>query len=126
MSGIKGLAAFTEERYMQLNKYARSLEDQIKRSSIKHIYSWNHYAPLKWSDYLLKTELMAHTVQGLFKKCNNCGNAEAKGKMVFGVCGGCKQAFYCSPECQKEDWSKKHKNECKEWAKDIEDPGKQQ
>ena len=124
MSGQLGRDAFTEEKYLQLNKLARQTEQRVKRATVKHVYSWNHYAPSKWSDYQLKQEMQAQTMAGMFKRCNNCGSAEAKGKMVFGVCGGCKQAFYCSGECQKEDWGKKHKNECKEWAKDMEEPGK--
>ena len=43
--------------------------------------------------------------------CNACGTTEA---MLgdYQRCGGCKDIFYCSPECQKTDWSK-HKKSCK-------------
>ena len=29
------------------------------------------------------------------------------------ACSRCKQVQYCSKACQKEDWTKRHKNECK-------------
>lgn len=43
--------------------------------------------------------------------CNACGKTE---QMLgdYQHCGGCKDVFYCSPECQKSDWSK-HKKSCK-------------
>lgn len=39
--------------------------------------------------------------------CKNCKGREKK----MMVCGQCKQAFYCSKECQKKDW-KQHKKSC--------------
>ena len=36
------------------------------------------------------------------------------------LCGGCKTLKYCSPACQKEDWSKgPHKKECKYLKKNV-------
>lgn len=29
------------------------------------------------------------------------------------ACGACKSVFYCTKECQKQDWSKRHKPLCK-------------
>ena len=40
-------------------------------------------------------------------KCSNCKGREQK----MMACGQCKQAFYCSKECQKKDW-KQHKKSC--------------
>jgi len=40
--------------------------------------------------------------------CHNCGKAMAKPLR----CGICKKVSYCSPECQKSDWSF-HKRNCK-------------
>lgn len=47
--------------------------------------------------------------------CENCKGSERK----MMVCGQCRQAYYCSRECQKKDW-KQHKKSCatrKEWRK---------
>ena len=45
--------------------------------------------------------------------CCFCSIKEGKYK-----CSSCKSAFYCSKECQTNDW-KKHKNMCKFLIKDI-------
>ena len=52
------------------------------------------------------------------KLCTNCSIGELQfcdGDPVktqrFSSCGACRSAFYCSRECQKEDW-KRHKAEC--------------
>ncbi|CAD7696965.1 unnamed protein product [Ostreobium quekettii] len=43
--------------------------------------------------------------------CHHCGTAGAKKK-----CGGCNKTFYCSRECQRQDW-KRHRKECNQDAK---------
>ena len=50
--------------------------------------------------------------------CSNCCKGELQyvhGHQVktqnFSSCGACRSVFYCSKECQKEDW-KRHKVEC--------------
>ena len=43
--------------------------------------------------------------------CNYCCSK----KKPLKQCGGCKSVFYCSKECQKEDWSKAHKALCKQY-----------
>jgi hypothetical protein len=40
------------------------------------------------------------------KRCDYCG------KKAIGYCGKCEKIYYCSKECQKEQW-KFHKGECK-------------
>lgn len=44
------------------------------------------------------------------KKCFNCDKIESKDQK-FLICDGCKMAFYCSKECQKNNW-KNHKKYC--------------
>jgi hypothetical protein len=45
--------------------------------------------------------------------CSHCNKSQAEGKGdAFKKCGGCKQVYYCSAECQKNDW-KEHKSACK-------------
>ncbi|KAL6301392.1 hypothetical protein BKA93DRAFT_738905, partial [Sparassis latifolia] len=54
----------------------------------------------------------------LFKRCENetCGIIVGLGVdsefCELKRCGACKKTYYCSPECQKEDW-KQHKKDCK-------------
>ncbi len=92
-------------------------DQQIKRSQIEHLYSWSHYAPQSWYDHLKKLEEEARTAEekknNPAKKCNFCAAPESDLRK-HKVCSACKQAFYCSADCQKYDWSKKHKVECKE------------
>ncbi|KAJ7656807.1 hypothetical protein DFH06DRAFT_1132034 [Mycena polygramma] len=47
-------------------------------------------------------------------ECDACGRAESalKAKAALLTCSGCILAKYCSKECQKQDWSKGHKNQC--------------
>jgi len=46
--------------------------------------------------------------------CRHCNKAEDDPNFQLSLksCAGCKQAFYCSRECQKKDW-KAHKRNCK-------------
>ncbi|GBE79251.1 hypothetical protein SCP_0204480 [Sparassis crispa] len=50
----------------------------------------------------------------VLRKCSrpDCGRLEER-VAEFKRCGGCKEAVYCGPECQKEDW-KVHKAKCQE------------
>lgn len=42
--------------------------------------------------------------------CLTCGVAETR--VPLKSCSGCKLAFYCSVECQKDDWKRSHKRYC--------------
>ena len=44
-------------------------------------------------------------------KCGGCSAVRAEGAKAYSVCGGCKEMYYCSRECQKKDW-KTHKPDC--------------
>ena len=45
----------------------------------------------------------------------SCGNMLCKHSVTIAKmrCAACKCIYYCSRDCQVEDWSHKHKNECK-------------
>ena len=45
----------------------------------------------------------------MIRKCHNCD----KFGEDFPKCSGCKSVYYCSRECQKTDWKKRHKKICK-------------
>eukprot|EP01083_Nonionella_stella_P016745 46761_1 len=40
--------------------------------------------------------------------CAMCGKADAAS-----VCGGCKCTYYCGTDCQRKDWKRGHKKQCK-------------
>eukprot|EP00121_Abeoforma_whisleri_P014024 Awhi_evm1s12938 len=74
----------------------------------------------KLSDYIIAKAHGADAVNKRYKRmstkghksmvgrtCNTCGNMKDK----LNACARCKDAFYCSRECQKEDW-KTHKLNC--------------
>lgn len=56
-----------------------------------------------------------HTAQpSLLRHCSRSGCAKAeKHALEFQTCSRCKQAFYCSRDCQSADWKRTHKRVCK-------------
>jgi len=90
---------------------------------LKYIYSWEDYAPVTWYDHLRRKELERKTEEERkkkgeieVKKCTFCQTPETDLRK-HKVCSQCKQAFYCSADCQKYDWRKTHKDICKTLAK---------
>ncbi|KAI2602609.1 hypothetical protein GGR54DRAFT_623626, partial [Hypoxylon sp. NC1633] len=59
---------------------------------------------------LLNTQTQLGRLQ--LDKCRGCNATEAKSGGALLRCGRCKDAAYCSAECQRSDW-KKHRMECK-------------
>ena len=67
-----------EKKYNFINKFGpKKLPDQqIQRSSVKHIYSWHHYAPMQWYQHVknleleLKNKKEGKVVEG--KMCSTC------------------------------------------------------
>lgn len=55
----------------------------------------------------------------LMKGCGACGKWEEVGKTRFLKCGKCKRKYYCSVDCQKDDW-KEHKKLCKAGVSEAE------
>lgn len=110
-----------EKKYHFMNKYSpkKLPAAQVKRENLPFIYSWMHYAPQQWFEHIRKLEDDARLAEErkknttLVKKCSFCGAPESDIRK-HKVCSACKQAFYCSADCQKYDWTKKHKVECKE------------
>ena len=54
---------------------------------------------------VVQRRLRKETVKGS-RKCEACG------KTTSIKCQGCKDVYYCDPECQKANW-KQHKKKCK-------------
>lgn len=48
--------------------------------------------------------------KAILPKSATCENCKGREKKMM-VCGQCRQAYYCSRECQKKDW-KQHKKSC--------------
>ncbi|RDX47735.1 hypothetical protein OH76DRAFT_1405526 [Lentinus brumalis] len=50
----------------------------------------------------------------LIQACAHCGTWETQYGPRFLRCGGCKSRWYCSAECQQDDWKLRyHKGECR-------------
>ncbi|RPD64069.1 hypothetical protein L226DRAFT_371797 [Lentinus tigrinus ALCF2SS1-7] len=43
--------------------------------------------------------------------CHECSSPSGEGTQLR-KCGGCSIAIYCSKECQREAWTRRHRNEC--------------
>jgi len=110
------------KKYESLNRFSpkRCPEKQVKRADIKFIYSWIHYAPIGWFEEQRKLEddvKAAKENKGapLFNLCSYCSTPESQ-TQKHKRCTQCKQRLYCSADCQKFDWQKGHKAECKTLA----------
>jgi MYND finger len=113
-----------EGKYNLINKFGpkKCPAQQIHREHLPFLYSWMHYAPQTWYKHVkkleeeMKSEAEKRKNPDAFKKCTFCSAPESELRK-HKVCSACKQAFYCSADCQRYDWQKKHKTECKELQK---------
>jgi hypothetical protein len=106
-----------ETKYNMMNRFGpkKCPKDVRKRSHVKQIYSYVHYARPEYFESEKKKEDLAEEVE-FSKKCEYCKickKAESKDRK-HKICSACKQAFYCSVECQRSDWKSGHKYECKD------------
>lgn len=112
----KGIDYFSKEgKYHLMNKFSpKKCPDQhIKRSSIKFLYSFKNYARPEYFHHLdqMEEDAKSESEKSNTTKCSHCGCPE--GSIKHKICSACKQRYYCSVECQKQDWKDKHKGECK-------------
>lgn len=63
-----------------------------------------------------KSQKQLQSSKAIIPKSATCENCKEREKKMM-VCGQCRQAYYCSRECQKKNW-KEHKKSCsprREW-----------
>ena len=106
-----------EKKYFFANKYGpkKCPDQQKKRSDERHLYTWSHFAPQGYFDHHRKLELeMNNQKNGVVagKLCSNCQSPEGNA-LKHKVCSACKSRFYCSTDCQRQDWKQGHNKECK-------------
>jgi hypothetical protein len=65
-----------------------------------------------WEWYAWTQELLLGYDEQRHERCAFCGVACASPRK-FQACAGCRITVYCDKTCQKYDWKKKHKAECK-------------
>lgn len=108
-----------EKKYNFVNKFGpKKCPDQaIDRSTDTQIYSWQHFAPLQWTQYQRKVAQDAKLkAQGKTADLIVCGSCQAPEGLAtkHKQCSACKSVYYCSVECQRVDWKAGHKSRCKE------------
>jgi len=108
-----------ETKYNALNRFGPKKQpaSKVVRSKINILYSWMHYAPQQWfTDQRQFQSAMKDQQEGnakpLFELCSFCSSPEGA-TLKHKRCSQCKQRLYCSTDCQRNDWKKSHKNECK-------------
>lgn len=112
-----------EAKFNLVNRYGPKKQPTLKqaRADIPILYSWTHYAPLAYLEALRKREEDVENAKNNktgaspFSLCSYCGAPESQ-TMKHKRCSQCKQRLYCSVDCQKFDWKKDHKSECKTLA----------
>lgn len=93
-----------EKKYNFINKYGpkKCPDQQIRRENVRHLYSWNHYAPQQWYQHQKRVEQEIKNQKegktGLGKLCSACQCPEGA-TLKHKVCSACKQRFYCSTDC---------------------------
>jgi hypothetical protein len=110
----KGIDYFSKEgKYHLMNKYSpkKNPDQAVKREEVQFLYSFKNYARPEYFKHLEKVEEEAKGGAASGTKCSHCGCPE--GQKKHKVCSACKKRYYCSVECQKQDWKKQHKQECK-------------
>lgn len=108
----KGVEYFEKEgKYHLMNKYSpkKCPDEQIRRCDIKFLYSYKNYARPEYFKHLEKLDEDSRRDASI--KCSHCGCPE--GSTKHKICSACKKKYYCSVECQKQDWKTRHKTECK-------------
>ncbi|KAI0371426.1 hypothetical protein BV20DRAFT_1051455 [Pilatotrama ljubarskyi] len=86
-----------------------ALRDQVGRAPIKVVKRYEDGHPMS----LQAVVEVNVPEEELMRSCARCGKWEILGRPRFQRCGRCKARFYCSQECQKEDWQAAyHKGEC--------------
>ena len=83
-----------EKKYNFFNKFGpkKCPEQHVKRDSLKHLYSWQHYAPLQWFEHVKKekAQILKLNADGLPQKiCNSCGAPEGTA-LKHKICSACK------------------------------------
>lgn len=94
-----------EKKYNFINKFGpkKCPEQQVKRDSITHLYSWTHYAPINYFEHIKKEKAQIQKLNrdGVEQKvCNACGAPEGAA-LKHKICSACKMVYYCSVECQR-------------------------
>lgn len=117
---IMGLSKKTKKEHEMDAK--RLFQDPKKFSEFKEVYENRHgehtVVKLEWNNvtqpefHRQATHFAKHVNKAL---CWNCEDLTKASPAELRKCVRCQKAYYCSKECQKEDW-KRHKKACKEAA----------
>lgn len=79
-------------------------KSKIQKSKVQKSSKFYAQEPIKAQNVIIPHDRFLHL-------CDKCAKRETAPR-IWQKCGGCKQRWYCSRECQLSDW-RAHKEECK-------------
>ncbi|KAI9057689.1 hypothetical protein FKP32DRAFT_1669616 [Trametes sanguinea] len=87
----------------------RTLRDCVGRSPVSVVHRYEEGGALS-----LEAVVEVNVAENeLIRACARCGRWEAMMQPRFQRCGSCKSRYYCSTQCQADDWhSDYHEGEC--------------
>ena len=96
------------EEVHAFNRHLNDATAQLRRITRNNYVANKHLPTAQRIVQQFQDTVNAERQKGRSLACWNCRIDVDKGK----VCGGCRIAWYCSRECQKQDWWETHKDRC--------------
>ncbi|KAF7329389.1 MYND-type domain-containing protein [Mycena kentingensis (nom. inval.)] len=93
---------------------AATVADLRRRIDEGHVFAHPEARPV-WERFLVLAEQRLAFIDDISRSIRRCQNLECLRLAQvdsLNVCGGCRESYYCSPVCQKADWSSGHRQLC--------------
>eukprot|EP01084_Bolivina_argentea_P289135 496418_1 len=88
------------------------LEMDFEQKELSIVEWWVFHGNfLRYKRKMLQFENLKCNILGR-RICANCGKSDINSIRKYQKCVGCRFMFYCSHQCQKKDWKRKHRAVC--------------